>query len=93
MVSRLIGAYGDVGKNMRQDIAGNTNAGRKDMTVAVSNLVAISCPGATYNFPAILGLQGNSNILELQTRAIEILAQLFLDESTNLDIGERKKIH
>ncbi|KAF8667643.1 hypothetical protein HU200_052849 [Digitaria exilis] len=45
----------------------------------------------TNNLVAILGLNQNSSILGLQTRATEILAQLFLDETTNLDRGEREK--
>jgi hypothetical protein len=85
VVSRLVGAHGDTGKNMRLDIA---NAGRKDVSSSKENMTLVS------NLVAILGLKGNesnNNILGLQTRAIEIVAQLFRDESINLDRGERKK--
>jgi hypothetical protein len=84
VVSRLVGAHGDTGKNMRLDIA---NAGSKDVSSSKENMTLVS------NLVAILRLKGNesnNNILGLQTRAIEIVAQLFRDESINLDGGERK---
>ncbi|KAF8667641.1 hypothetical protein HU200_052847 [Digitaria exilis] len=86
VVSRLIGAHGDMGKNLRQDIAGNINVGRKDPSPSKENMTT-----AVSNLFAVLGMKRNSNILGLQTRAIEIVSQLFLDESTNLDRAEREK--
>ncbi|KAL6598430.1 hypothetical protein ACP70R_046129 [Stipagrostis hirtigluma subsp. patula] len=39
---------------------------------------------AIANLEAVLGQEGNSNILELQTHALDVLAKLFSDEATNV---------
>ncbi|KAL6849988.1 hypothetical protein ACP4OV_020615 [Aristida adscensionis] len=85
-VSRLMRAGGDVRKNMCQDIARNTNVGRKDISSPIEKSTVAS------NLLLVSKLESNDvNVLELQMGAIEILAQVISDMSISSDRQAEKE--